>query len=176
MGDILHAGRYSASVRSGVVSLAVLGALYALFSALLYAQGIAARAVWLPIAPERYYLAQALFVAPLFVLLAFVFARVARFLAGGPSDARTAFAGLAPRYAWPITICFLVPDMIVFLGWGHASLAPAMRYYGPLAPIVIVALSTRWLAREAGVGGLRATFAAIGALLAQAVVGGALLR
>ncbi|MBL8743689.1 MAG: hypothetical protein JNK04_21415, partial [Myxococcales bacterium] len=130
----------------------------------------------LPIAPERYYLAQALFVLPLFFALAHIFARVTRATIGVSSDARTVYEGLAPRYAWPITICFLVPDMIVFLGFGHASLAPAMRFYGPLAPIVIVVACARWLHRELKVGILRATLATLVALVAQAIVGGALLR
>lgn len=163
-------------MRSGVVSLAVLGALYALFSALLYAKGITPRATWLPIAPERYYLAQALFVLPLFFLLAIIFVRVIRFAVGRETDARAMFEGLAPRYAWPITICFLIPDMIVFLIWGHESLAPAMRYYGPLAPTLIVIACARWLRREARVTGMRATLATLAALFTQAIVGGALLR
>lgn len=163
-------------MRSGVVSLAVLGALYALFSALLYANGVAARAVWLPIAPERYYLAQALFVLPLFFGLAHVFVRVVRACIRGPGASTAMFDGLAPRYAWPITLCFLIPDMIVFLGWGHASLASAMRFYGPLAPLVIVIGCVRWLHREMKVTRLRATLATLAALLAQAVVGGTLLR
>lgn len=163
-------------MRQGVVSLGVLGTLYALFSVLLHAKGIAARAVWLPIAPERYYLAQSLFVLPLFFLLGLVFVRVTRACLGRPTDPAAMFAGLAPRFAWPITICFLLPDMIVFLGWGHASLAPAMRYYGPLAPIVIVVASARWLRRETGVSVVRATLAALAGLFAQAIAGGVLLR
>ncbi len=163
-------------MRSGVASLAVLGAIYALFSALLYANGIAARAVWLPIAADRYYLAQACFVLPLFFLLALVFVSVVRACLGTATDAGAMFAGLAPRFAWPITLCFLLPDMVVFLGWGHASLAPAMRWYGPLAPIVIVSGCAVWLRKETKVSGLRATLATLAALFTQAIVGGALLR
>lgn len=138
-------------------SLAALGAAYAGFSALLAARGISPRAVLLPIEPAQYYAAQALFVGPLFVGLAWLFARTTLLLAGTREvTPREAFAALAPRYAWPLLVLFVLPDLGVFLVAGHGALAKAMRYYAPLAPIAITVLAARHVQSSWGVSRLRA--------------------
>src|SRR5688500_15826105 len=60
----------------------LLGVLYAAFSLMLYRAGIAPHAIWLPIEPARYYLAQALFVLPLLAASAYLFAALAWLLSG----------------------------------------------------------------------------------------------
>jgi hypothetical protein len=186
MRDVLHARRYTSFVRLSVFSLALLGFVYAAFSLLLFRDGIPARAVWLPISPGRYYIAQAIFVGPLFVILAIVFVLVVHAIVGHsrgdangtsqPHSRRAVFEALAPRYALPIVFLFLLPDILVFLTMGHAKLAPMMRYYGLLAPIAIVTSTVMWLRRQTSVGMARAIFAAIVGLVSQAVVGAPLLR
>lgn len=173
----LYLVREIASVRSPRASLIVLGLVYAGFSLLLYARGVAPRAVWLPVAPSDYYLAQAFFVLPLFWLLAYVFAIVVRACAGVRSHSlEKTFGALAPRYALPIVVLFLLPDLVVFLAFGHAALAPAMKFYGPLAPIAIIGWTTHWLHRHANVGLGRALFASFIGLVAQTLLGAPVLR
>jgi len=165
-------------VAGSLFALGLLGSTYSLFSVLLHRSGAVPRAVLIPIDPQHYYLAQAIFVGPLFVLLAFVFTFVTRALAGDRSDVslRRAFEALAPTYAWPLLVLFVLPDLVVFLAAGHAALAPAMRYYAPLAPLAIIAFATASARKLFGVGVLRAALATTAALFAQALVGAPLLR
>lgn len=161
---------------SRALSLSVLCVLYAGFSLALFIQGISPRAVLLPIAPRSYYLAQTLFVGPLFILLAYVFSRVVRATAGLEGAPAETFDALAPRYAWPIVVLFLIPDLLVFLLFGHAALAPAMRYYAPLAPLVIIVATTAWLRHQRSVGLLRAIAASLAGLFVQGAMGAPFLR
>ncbi len=166
------------SARASVVSLAALGVTYAVFSFLLYRSGVAARAVLLPIEPADYYLSQTLFVGPLLVACAALFASVVRGVAA-PSTVvtyRDGFHRLAPLYAWPLLLLFVVPDLCVFLSLGHGSLARAMRFYAPLAPLAIVVLGARCARRLFSISLGRAVVAAIAGLLAQALLGALFLR
>ncbi len=166
-----------ASMRGAVIGLGALGATYAAFSALLHAGGVSARAVWLPIEPGHYYLAQAVFVAPLMAALSAVFTVVVRALSGGGAVSfREAFAALAPAYAWPLLILFVIPDLVVYLAFGHAALAKAMRFYAPLVPLAIVALGAARARGLFGCGLARAAAASFGGLVAQGVAGAVLLR
>lgn len=164
--------------REAAASLSALGAVYAAFSFLLYRAGVAPRAVWLPIDPPAYYLAQALFVAPLFVLLTVLYVAVVRAVLPARAEVgfRAAYFRLAPAYAWPLLVLFVVPDLLVFLSQGHAALPRAMRYYGPLAPLAIVALTVARARPLFGVGTGRAALAAFAGLVAQAALGALVLR
>jgi hypothetical protein len=164
-------------MRGAVIALGALSATYAAFSALLYAGGVPARAVWLPIDPARYYLAQAFFIAPLMVSLAVIFTLVVRALAGGGTVRfRDAFAVFAPVYAWPLLVLFVLPDLAVYLAFGHGALAKAMRLYAPLVPIAITALGAARARRAFGCSLARGALASFGALAAQGAFGAVLLR
>ena len=163
--------------RESIVALGALGAAYAAFSFLLHRAGISPRAVWLPIDPARYYLAQTVFVGPLFFILTALYVYLVRLLAGGGRISfGVAFDRIAPAYAWPVLFLFVVPDLSVFLAAGHGALAKAMRFYGPLAPIVVVALTTGRARSLFDCGAGRAAGAALVALIVQGAVGALALR
>jgi hypothetical protein len=164
--------------RLALPSIGVLGIVYAAFSLILYRAGIVPRAVWLPIAPERYYLAQALFVLPLLAVSSLLFAALAWALSGARRAASLsqAFQVLSVIWALPVLLLFLLPDIAVYFVAGHAALAPAMRFYGPLAPLAIVVSSTLALRRAFSVPVPRALAAVLAALLAQAAFSALALR
>lgn len=163
--------------REPFVAIGALGAAYAAFSYLLHRAGISPRAVWLPVDPARYYLAQTFFVGPLFFILTALYVYVVRLLAGGArAPFGMAFDRIAPAYAWPILFLFVVPDLSVFLAAGHGALATAMRFYGPLAPVAIVALTTGRARSLFGCSLGRAAAAALGALIVQGAAGAIALR
>jgi hypothetical protein len=167
------------SVRGAALWLAALGAVYALFCVALFRAGVAGRAVLLPVAPERYYAWQALFVGPLLASLATLYAWLAWRLAGGSAPRSSfgdAWVTLVPRYAGWTLFGFVVPDLAVFLAAGPGAMARAMRWYGAVAPLGIVASSVAPLGRLSGASSARALGAALLALLAQALVGAPLLR
>jgi hypothetical protein len=139
---------------------------------------VAARAVLLPVDPPSYYAAQALFVGPLLVLLATIFAAVAHRLTRGEGRGtwRELWPPLAATYAGVLLLCFLLPDWIAYLLAGRHGMARAMRFYAPLTPLGII-LGAAWhLHRRRGVSRGRAALAALAALVAQAAVGVPLLR
>jgi hypothetical protein len=156
----------------------LLGVLYAAFSLMLHRAGITARAVWLPIEPQRYYLAQAVFVVPLLAASCWLFVAIAWALSGARRAASLprAFQLLGVTWALPVLVLFLVPDLAVYLVAGHAALAPAMRVYGPLAPLGIVVASALALRGAFAVPRGRAVAAVVAALIAQAVFSAVALR
>jgi hypothetical protein len=82
-----------------------------------------------------------------------------------------------PRYAGWTLFGFVLPDLVVFLVAGPGALAPAMRYYGAVAPIGIVLSSIAPLEQVVG----RALAACARAprsarLIVQALLGAPLLR
>jgi hypothetical protein len=167
----------SVAERRAIASVVALGAAHALLSALLGLQGIAARAVLLPIAIDRYYLAQAVFVGPLDALLAWLFARTALRLAGlGEVARRDTLPQLVTVYASCLLALFVVPDLVVYLVAGHGALARAMRFYAPLVPLAMVAATTWTLRRRYDVGVARAASASLVGLVLQALVGAVVLR
>ena len=160
-------------------SLALVAILPCLVSALLWRDGVAARAVLLPISPSAYYGAQALFVGPWLALLATLFALLAGGMArglGGRGSLRATWQALVPVWALAVLVLFVLPDLFVVVALGREHLVKAMRFYGPLAPIVIVVLATRRLRALHAITTGRAALAVIVALLGQTVVGATLLR
>lgn len=167
------------AARPAVVWLLSLGVIYAVFCALLWRADVPARAVLLPIAAEHYYAWQAVYVGPLMAGLATLYAWLAWRFAGGSargSSYAEAWAALVPRYAGFVLLGFVVPDLVVFLAAGPGALAPAMRYYGALAPIGIVASSVTPLRSLTGASLPRALGSALGALVVQGLAGAPLLR
>lgn len=164
---------------AGLAPVLALGALYAGFSLLLHEGGHAPRVTLVPIPKERYYLWQALFIVPLFVLLWLIYGLVAHGLArlaGGRGSLGASLAVLGAGYAVPLACLFVVPDLLVYLAFGHGALAPAMRVYAPLAMIGCVALSALGLMQAHRLGRGRAVAIALVGLVVQGALGGVLLR
>lgn len=171
--------RPDAHRRSPIASLIALGLAWSVLSAVLWLDGAPARAVVIPIEPHAYYGAQALFVGPWLALLGTTFALVAGAVArtlGGAASLRATWSSLVPVWALPLLALFVVPDLVVVLALGREHLPRAMRYYAPLAPIVISVLATRRLRALHQVTTLRAVVAALVGLLVQAAAGALLLR
>ena len=167
------------ALRDGLAPVLCLGALYAGFALLLHLGGHAPSVTLVPIPRERYYLWQSAFVAPLFVALWLVYGGVAHGLArlsGGKGAPGATLAVIGIGYAIPLTLLFVVPDLLVYLVAGHGALGKAMRVYAPLAVIGCVALSAAGLREAHGLARARAAAIALAGFVAQAAVGGILLR
>lgn len=162
-----------------VASLVALGLTWSILSALLWLDGAHARAVLIPIAPSAYYGAQAIFVGPWLALLATTFALVTGALAralGGVASLRSTWSALVPTWALALLVLFAIPDLVVVLALGREHLPRAMRFYAPLAPVVITVLASRQVRALHGVTTGRAVLAVVVGLVVQAMVGAILLR
>jgi hypothetical protein len=171
-----------ADLREGRAVMLVLGAVHAGFSLLLHLAGHAPRAGIPGLGPEGHYLRQAIFVAPLYLVLFWIgglvaFAAARRFsgaVGSGSRDGSLAVFGVA--YGVPMTLLFLVPDVAVFLTLGFGAIGKAMRWYAPVAALACVWLGAAGLSRLHHIGMGRAALAAFAGFLTQAVVGGFFLR
>lgn len=169
-----------------------LGATYSLFCLVLWRDGHRPSATLLPIPPESYYLWQAVFLVPLFVGLAWIYSTVAYHLsvgaaavgsaavgaaAGGSASGRLATQeALSRTYALPLLLGFVIPDFVTYLIWGFDALVSGMVVYAPLALLGIVYFSVIALRRLHGLGWGRAFLVVLAAGVAQALVGGLVLR
>jgi len=165
--------------REGLAAMLVLGILHAGFSLLLHVTGHTPRMGIPGFGRENYYLYQALFVIPLYLALFWIGGLVAhtiarRFSGAGSREASLAVFGVA--YAMPMIALFILPDLVVFLGFGFAAIGKAMRFYAPLAAIACVWLGALGLSRAHQIGAGRAGIAAFVGFVAQALIGGVLLR
>jgi Yip1 domain len=175
LADITERGE----MRDGLTAMLVLGLVHAGFSLLLHLAGHAPRIGIPGFGRENHYLWQAIFVVPLYVALFWIGGLVAHgvarlFSGAGSRDASLAVFGVA--YAVPMIVLFLVPDIVVFLAFGFAAIAKAMRWYAPVAGISCVWLGVVGLSRAHKLSVGRASLAAIAGFLAQAIVGGPFLR
>lgn len=141
----------------------------------LWKDGVAARAVVLPVQPTNYYLLQALLVGPMLTFLGWVFAVAAvRWSRARPVSSVRLRHELLRAYSLPLA-AHLVAELVGYHGWGSAGLSSVARYSAPLAFAVIGIWAARRLtAANAGWG--RATVGAFGALVFQAVLGSWALR
>jgi hypothetical protein len=165
--------------RAGLGPMLALGVSYAAFSLLLHAHGHAPSVTLVPLARDRYYLAQSIFAAPLFLALWAIFAGIAHGLArlaGGRGRPGATFAVIGVAYAAPMLFLFLVPDVVVYLVAGHGALAKAMRFYAPVAPLTCVVLASIGLRAAHGLRVGVAIGITLVASLVQAAMGGILLR
>ena len=155
----------------GAVPMTVLGLVYAGFSfALGYAGHTPAQAI-LPIPLEAYYFVQAALLPPLFVVLWGIVATVVRLFLGGGAAAALGWA-----YAVPWGLAYVGPDIAVYLVAGFDALAPAMRWFAPVAVLwtwALTAPAVRVVHRRGWGASIAVAFVA---LLAQAMVGGVVLR
>ena len=89
---------------------------------------------------------------------------------------RDAFEGLAPAYAWPVLVAFVIPDLVAFHLVGFARLGEVMPLYAPLMPVLVVVATTLRARSLFDVSRARALAASLAGLFAQGVVGASVLR
>ena len=133
----------------------------------------------LPFSAASYYGWATLYVAPLCVGLWVILARVAHAAArrmGGTASPAETLAALAPAFGFPLALLFVLPDLVVLEVWGHAALAPAMRFYAPVAVLVVWVGCARQVSRAHHLSPARGLGAATLGLLAQALPAAFLLR
>jgi hypothetical protein len=150
-------------------------AAYVALSLVLAWQGAEPRRLLLPV--PRYYVFQAGILFPLFVGLVALFVAITRRLSGvsAAHSPEPWVDVLAPAYAWPLLVAFVLPDLAVTLLFGHDQLAAAMRLYAPIAPLLVLAASVRAV-RALGASWPRAVVAPLVGLVAQALAGSLVLR
>jgi hypothetical protein len=169
-----------ADAREGLSAMLVLGASHAAFSLLLHVAGHAPRRGAPGLPSHNHYLLQALFVVPLYLVLWRVGGAVAHALCrrmGGSAGAREAsLAVFGVAYAVPMTLLFILPDVAVFFTLGFGAIGRAMRYYAPLAALSCVALGAAGFSRAHAILPRAALLAVLVGFVAQAALGGVLLR
>jgi hypothetical protein len=165
------------SLRAGATAVAFAGLAWALFCLMLHFAGQAPTVTLLPI--ERYYLAQAVFVVPLLYLLwalcSLVSHRVARALGGSGSTKATANA-LGVALAAPLLALFLLPDAAAYATLGFDALAALVRFTAPLSLAATLWLGTLAVRSAHDLSRARSFAAAAAGVIAQAAIGGVLLR
>jgi hypothetical protein len=167
------------SAGPGAWAILVAGAVWALLSLALATAGWAPSVTLVPIAPERYYLAQAGFVLPLLFaqwgLCSAVALGVARAFGGTGSGSATA-STMGFALAAPLLGLFLLPDLLVYGLLGFDALAGLIRITAPLAFVATLALATMAVRVVHHLSAPKAFVAAVAGVLAQAAMGGVLLR
>ncbi|MCA9541313.1 MAG: YIP1 family protein [Myxococcales bacterium] len=158
----------------------ILGALLALFAALLAQAGQAPTMTrGLPVPAERYYATATWYLTPLGVALTALTAATAHAMArllGGKGTWPATFTTVGLGYAVPLIACFVLPDIVVWLAAGHAFLGRAMRVYAPVAVALVIVRCVRALRVTHGLGRPKAIAAALVAGLVQAVPAAWLIR
>lgn len=163
----------------GLGAILLLAALWSALSLRLAAGGHAPT-VGVPGLPAaHHYLVQAAAMPPVLVLAwrasAAVAGRVATRLGGAPAPAalRTTL-GLAS--AVPLATALVLPDLVVLEAFGHAALAPAMRWYAPVAVAWAGVLAVRAVRASTGASGWRAVAAALAGLGVAVLLLAAVIR
>lgn len=163
----------------GAALVACAGAIWAWLCLTLAHDGHAPSRSLIPLAREGYYRAQAVFVAPLLLVLwavcVLVSGALARALGGRGSWDATAGA-LGGALALPLIGLFLVPDWIAYVQSGFSALGPLVRITAPLSFMTSVALASRALRQVHALSAWRPWLAALAGVLVQAALGGLFLR
>ena len=185
MGTLLSPGptfrRLAESPRGrGASPIWILGAAWSLLSLCLAVQGRQPSGPAGPPFPaESYYFWQTLFLPPLLYglwrFLTWTTASLARSLGGeGDPDALGNVLGYA--YAVPVLVSLVLPDLWILLFWGFERLSRAMMYYAPVTLIWTLVLCTLGVRTVFGLSWVRAVTAALGGLMAQAMLGAVWIR
>lgn len=162
--------------RRGALAMCVLGGLWAMLFAWLGSDGRTPTFTrWLPIAPTQYYSTAALYVLPLFLALWLIFAQLAQLLCGR-SPFTTTLSVLGFAYAVPVTMLFVIPDMVVYAANGQIGLTQAIRVTAPMTLIWTLVLSSMALRVVHRVTRWQAIRSAIIAFIVQALPAAILLR
>jgi hypothetical protein len=170
--------RAAPASRDGAVAVAQLGVVWAVFCAALFAAGHGPSFSLLPIPKGTYYAAQAVFVVPLTLALWWLMSAIAARVAGAKDASGRAmtFAALGYAYAAPLIFVFLLVDVILYASMGFDALGRYIRFYAPIAPLWAVVAGTLVLRRALGISTARALLATAAGMIAQALLGGVLLR
>ncbi|MGK0358482.1 MAG: hypothetical protein ACI9U2_000771 [Bradymonadia bacterium] len=162
--------------RRGALAMCVLGGLWAILFFWLGSDGRTPTFTrWLPVAAADYYTTAALYVLPLFLALWLIFAQLAQLLCGR-SPFTTTLSVLGFAYAVPVTMLFVIPDMVVYAANGQIGLAQAIRVTAPLTLIWTLVLSTIALRVVHRVTRWQAIRSAVIAFVLQALPAAILLR
>lgn len=130
---------------------------------------------WLPFAAGDYYRVAAWYVLPLFIALWLIFAQIAHLLCGrAPFTTTLSVIGYA--YAVPVTMLFVIPDIVVYAANGHTGMGQAIRITGPLAGTWTLVLASMALRVVHRVTRWQAIRAAVIAFVVQALPAAILLR
>lgn len=132
-----------------------------------------------PIAPQSYYLAQALWLVPAVVVGWTIVGGTCHGLArrlGGSGTLRSTFACAGFAYAVPLACLLVVPDLVAYLLFGFGALGKVVRVSGLLLVGAEWALCARAVMAAHGLAPGRAVPIALLGLVAQAVVIGPILR
>lgn len=125
-------------VRPAVAAMLASGLVYSVFSGWLYFAGHQPSFTGNPIPQEHYYLWQAVFLPPWLVLAWLASSTAAHGLArllGGANRWSSIASPLGLALSVPLTLSYVIPEMIVFGLAGHDALITAMRITGPVTLI-----------------------------------------
>jgi hypothetical protein len=156
---------------AGTVPVVVAGTAWAALSVVLAANGESPSRPAPFIPDDVHYLAQAIFVVPLFLVSWLVLSVVASRIARGRAHAPLGYA-----YGLPLLVTWAIPDAIAYGVFGFGSLAPLVRVVAPATAVYTLFLASRAVRAATGCSSGRAFAAAIAGLLAQALVGAWALR
>ena len=163
----------------GRALLVIAGLVWALFCVALAGGGHAPSRVFVPIPRHVYFAAQAAFVVPLLALqwklCSWVVERTSRAL-GGRAEGTELADDLAQALAWPLLVCFLLPDVIAYELRGFAALGMLVRFTAPLTLLATLAAATHAVRRQHALSLPRAFLAGAAGVFAQLLAGSPLLR
>ncbi len=167
------------SARSGASAIALLGIAWSALLILLWSGGHAPSFVLLPIAPESYYVLQALVMLPLLTGLWWIHSEVAHRLcraAGGSGDEGGVRTALGFAYAAPMLVAHVLPELVAYAAGGWTLMAMVGRVSLPLASLWVWALSAAALRVAHRVSLPVAIGASLAGLVLQAIAGGLVIR
>ncbi|HMR76372.1 MAG TPA: hypothetical protein PKD61_14715 [Polyangiaceae bacterium] len=128
------------------------------------------------VAPRAmYYAAQAVFAPPVLLLQFWVLCGVCGLIAGAKRG-DLPLQALSTAFAAPLFFLWLLPDAVAYGVWGFGALTQVVRIAAPATAVVTVLLVARHLKQRLALSLGRAVLAAVGGCVAQAVLGGAVLR
>lgn len=128
------------------------------------------------VAPRAmYYAAQAAFAPPVLLLQFWVLCGVCGLVAG-VKRAELPLQALSTAFAAPLFFLWLLPDAVAYGVWGFGALTQVVRIAAPATAVVTVFLVARHLKERLSLSLGRAILAAVGGCVAQAILGGAVLR
>jgi hypothetical protein len=162
-----------------LVAVLAAGGSWAAFCVALHGDGHAPSFTGVPIPAAQYYLAQALFIAPLllvgWVLLAAGGHGAARTL-GGQGTFRGTLAALGLGYGLPILLVFVLPDILVYAAGGFAELGFVVRLSAPLCALWVTVMSAAGIRAAHELSWGRASAAALAGVVLQGLLVGTLAR
>ena len=167
------------SARSGASAIALLGIAWSALLILLWSGGHAPSFVLLPIAPESYYVLQALVMLPLLTGLWWIHSEVAHRLcraAGGSGAEGGVRTALGFAYAAPMLVAHVLPELVAYAAGGWTLIAMVGRVSLPLASLWVWALSAAALRVAHRVSLPVAIGASLAGLVLQAIAGGLVIR